>query len=427
MSNARQTIKKIAPSWLLKPLLYPYHYGRAGVANAINGMPARGMKVIAVTGTNGKTTTVNYIASILMKAGYKVGVSTTAVFRIGDKQWDNELNMTVTNPFALQKLLKDMKRAGVEWVVLEVTSHSLQQRRVMGIPIHTAVMTNLSQDHLDYHGSMQNYAAAKAKLLKRANKNIVLNRDDDWFDYYQKLVGERTLFTYGSGAKNDVRVVKANLGSQGSKVQVNYGVEKLIWDLKLAGKFNVYNAMAAAATALALSIKPSAVKAGLEALNNVPGRMEAIVESQSFTVIVDYAHTPDAMENVFETLKPLTPGKLVAVFGSAGDRDRRKRPLMGQIAAEHCDVAIVTDDEPHSEEGGQIRKSILRGANHTHSRAKIIEIADREAAIKQAFELAKRGDTVVILGMGHQKFRAMNEGKIKWDDREVARKLLSKK
>lgn len=426
MNNARQTIKKITPNWLLEPLLYPYHYGRASVANAINGMPARGMNVIAVTGTNGKTTTVNYIASILMAAGYKVGVSTTAVFRIGDKQWDNELNMTVTNPFALQKLLKDMKRADVEWVVLEVTSHSLQQRRVMGIPIHTAVMTNLSQDHLDYHGTMQNYAAAKAKLFKRAKKNVVLNRDDDWFGYYQKLVGERTLFTYGSGAKNDVRVVKANLGSQGSRVQVNYGVEKLIWDLKLAGKFNVYNAMAAAATALALSIDPSAVKAGLEALSHVPGRMEAIIEGQSFAVIVDYAHTPDAMENVFETLKPLTPGKLVAVFGSAGDRDRRKRPLMGQIAAEHCDVAIVTDDEPHSEEAGQIRKSILKGANHTHSTAKIMEIADRGAAIKQAFALAKRGDTVVILGMGHQKYRAMNEGKIEWDDRNVARQLLKK-
>lgn len=426
MSNARQTIKRLTPAWLLKPILYPYHYGRAVAANAVHGLPARGMNVIAVTGTNGKTTTVNYIASILMAAGYKVGVSTTAVFRIGDKQWDNELNMTVTNPFALQKLLKQMKRARVQWVVLEVTSHSLHQRRVMGIPVHTAVMTNLSQDHLDYHGTMQSYAAAKARLLKRARKNIILNCDDDWFEFYQKLVGDRTLFTYGTGEKNDIRITKANLGAQGSKVSVNYGVEKLVLNLKLAGKFNVYNALAAAATALALSVKPEAVKVGLETLANVPGRMEAIECGQSFVAIVDYAHTPDAMENVFETLRPLTTGKLIAVFGSAGDRDRRKRPLMGQIAAEHCDVAIVTDDEPHSEEAGQIRKSILKGANHTHSKAKIIEIAERAAALKAAFAMAKRGDTVVILGMGHQKYRAMNEGKIEWDDREVARSLLKK-
>lgn len=420
------TLKKVLPSNLVRPLLPYWHFSRAGISNLRYGFPGRGLKVIAVTGTNGKTTTVNYLASILMAAGYKVGVSTTAVFRIGKKQWDNELNMTVTNPFALHKLLRRMKQAKVDWVVLEVTSIALHQRRLMGVPIDTAVMTNLSQDHLDYHQSMKRYASAKAKLLKQAKHTVVLNKDDQWFEFFKKYTSNKRLLTYGAGADCDVGVQKASLRAHGSKVLVRLGTQKALWELKLAGKFNVYNAMAAATAAMAHDIGIEHVTKGLEALDNVPGRMESVEAGQSYSVIVDYAHTPDAMENVFETLRPLTRGRLIAVFGSAGDRDRRKRPLMGQIASELCDVAIVTDDEPHTENPAQIRRSILKGAHHSGSKAKVVEVADRKDAIKEAFKLAKRGDTVAILGMGHQKFRAMNEGKVEWDDRAVARDLLKK-
>lgn len=419
-------LKKALPRQAVKPLLPYWHFGRAVAANAIYLFPARKLNVIAVTGTNGKTTTSNYIASILMAAGYKVGLSTTAVFRIGDKDWDNQLNMTVENPFALNKLLKQMKKAKVQWAVIEFTSLGLHQRRVMGIPVHTAVLTNLTQDHLDYHGTMQNYAAAKASLFKRVKHNIILNRDDDWFEYFKARVGSHTLFTYGSAKTADVRVLKANLKPKGSKVLASFGGERYSWDLQLPGKFNVYNAMAAATAAVALAIKPAHIIKGLAGLEKVPGRMETIEAGQAFNVVVDYAHTPDALENVFETLRPITKRKLIAVYGAMGDRDKTKRPLMGQIGSEHCDVVIVTDEEWYTEKPGGIRRDVLKGAQHKGAKAEVHEVADRKQAIQAAFKMAKLGDTVAILGLGHQKYRVVDGEKIEWDERQIARDLLDK-
>ncbi len=429
MSRAKSVLKKILPQKVVAPALPTYHLGRAVSANLKHGRPARDLKVIGVTGTNGKTTTCHFITSILEAAGYKVGMSTTARFKIGDRAWDNDQNMTVTDPDKLQALLKDMKTAQVDWVVLEITSHALTQRRVWGIPIHTAVMTNLTQDHLDYHQTMDQYAAAKAKLFKVAKHNAVLNHDDEWFNYFAQISPQHK-FSYGVSSDADVRLLKANLKAAGSKIMISYGHEadnQLVIELNLTGKFNVYNALAAATVGLALELSPKHIQQGLQALTAVPGRMEAVEAGQAFSVLVDYAHTPDAMRNLFETLRPLTRGRLIAVFGATGDRDKTKRPLMGSLAARVCDVVIVTDDDPYTEDPATIRKEVLVGTNQAHSKAEITEIGDRHDAIARAFQMASPADTVAILGLGHQHYRVVGDQKEPWDDRAVAKKLLQER
>ncbi len=428
MGEIKSLLKAIIPRSLLKPFLPSYHWLRAVAATYKYGHPAKNLKVIAVTGTNGKTTTAHYIDSVLKAAGMKVCISTTARFMVGEHAWDNDLNMTVTDPYKLQELLKKMRDGQVEWVVLEVTSHALVQHRIWGIPIHTAVMTNLSQDHLDYHQTMDDYAAAKAKLFKLAKQGAVLNHDDEWFEYFwQRSPANR--FSYGVNEDTDVRLLKANLKPEGSKIQLKYGQEQntetlATVDLKLTGKFNVYNALAAATVALSLNFSVDDVKTGLEQLAAVPGRMEAIEAGQHFKVLVDYAHTPDAMQKLFETLRPLTRGKLITVFGATGDRDKTKRPLMGAIAAKQTDVVIVTDDDPYTEKPAAIRKEIVAGTEHAHTKAEVLEIGDRHDAIVRAFQMAAPGDTVAILGLGHQQHRVIGTEHVPWDDRKVARELL---
>lgn len=421
---AIKMLKKLLPMWMVRPFLPGYHMLRAILANIQNGFPARGMKVIGITGTNGKTTSAHFIAEVLEAAGYKVGLSTTTTYKIGKTAHDNEINMTVANPFAVQKLLKKMKAAKIDWLVLEVTAHSLSQNRLWGIPFHTAVFTNLSQDHLDYYQTMDNYAQAKAKLFKKAKENAVLNHDDEWFNYFGQIATQHR-YTYGVNSASDVRLLKANLRPSGSEVVFKYmDKDDVSAKLKLAGKFNVYNALAAATVGAVLEISPSIVKKGLESLREVPGRMERISAGQKFSVIVDYAHSPDAMKNLFETLRPLTRGKLITVFGATGDRDKIKRPIMGTLAAKQTDVAIITDDEPYSEEPAAIRKEVLDAAKMANASCELMEIGDRRAAISKAFEIAKATDTVAILGMGHEKFRIVGNRKQPWDERKITYELL---
>lgn len=423
MRKIKQSLKRILPRRFLQRLLPFYHLLRAIAANVIYGFPARGMRVIGVTGTNGKTTAAAMAAAVLEEAGYKVGLSTTALFQVGGKQWDNELNMTTTDPFALQKLIRRMRNARVDWIVMEVTSHALSQYRVWGVPFEVAVMTNLTQDHLDYHGSMQRYAAAKAKLLKKARDTIILNADDDWFEYFQRQ-GKAEKTTYGTADHADVRLQKAKLTSKESLLHVRLGDTESQLTVHLPGKFNAYNALAAAACCWRLGITEDIIQQGVGQITAVPGRMERIETGQQYAVVVDYAHTADALEKLFETLRPVTKGRLIAVFGATGDRDASKRPDMGQIASLLTDIMIVTDDEPYSEDPARIRRDIMKGVE-THAETQVHEIGDRRQAIRKALALAQAGDTVAILGMGHQKFRMTNDGKIEWDDREVARGLLS--
>lgn len=419
MQSFKKILKKLIPSSLLKPFLPGFHFLQSLVANIKYGFPARKLKVIGVTGTNGKTTTAIMIAKILETAGHKVGLSTSAQFQIADKKWENDQNMTVVDPFALQKLLKQMKQAGVEWAVIEVTSHALSQHRILGIPIHTAVLTNLSPDHLDYHKSIQNYAAAKAKLIKKAKNCVVLNKDDGWFNFFQKQTKVKTI-TYGTEKSADVVLSKAALSTKGTKFEVSHNENTEQFTLNLPGKFNVYNALAAISVGYNLGLTPEKVNNGLEAIKSIPGRFERVEAGQNFSVIVDYAHMPEAFDKFFESIKPLAEGKIIAVFGGMPLHDYVG---LGKSAGKWADVVVVADDEPMQEDPDVIRARVL-DAVQSGGNAEALEQADREEAIKQAFAIAKKGDVVALLGLGNQQYRRVKGGRVPWDERQIARKLL---
>lgn len=415
-----KTLKKLLGQGFYNKTNVLGHTLEAWMAATVNGFPGRRLRVIGVTGTNGKTTTVNFLANILQEAGYKPGVSTTANFRIGDEDWENDLNMTVTSPWRLQKLLKRMHAAQVDWAVLEVTSHALHQGRMSGIKFDIGAMTNLSPDHLDYHGSVENYAAAKAKLLHRAKKAVVLNHDDDWYEYFRERA-RHAIYTYGIHDDASVRCDRTKLRADGSKIRMRYGERVLHADLHLPGQFNVYNALAAATVAFGLEIQWQAVQSGLEGLKGVPGRMEPVRVGQKFSVIIDYAHTPDAFVNVLKSVKPLTEGKVIIVFGGAPTHDYAE---LGSVAGKLADVVVVTDDEPMHKDPDEIRTSIVESAQES-DHAQVHEVADRREGMAQAFAMAGSKDTVMLLCLGHQKYRRIgSEEKIPWSERDVAEELL---
>ncbi|HEX9595188.1 MAG TPA: UDP-N-acetylmuramoyl-L-alanyl-D-glutamate--2,6-diaminopimelate ligase [Candidatus Saccharimonadales bacterium] len=423
----KSRLKQLLPKSLIKPFLPAYHWLQALGANLRYGFPARGMKVVAVTGTNGKTTTAAYLAKIMEANGLKVGITTTAFSQIGTEITPNESNMTVTDPFRLFKMLRDFNNAKVDWVILEVTSHALSQSRTLFVPVKAAIITNLTQDHLDYHGSMEVYASAKGKLFRKKADIHVLNRDDEWFHYFDNFEPKHRVLTYGADVDADCRVTAAKLGPEGSAVTFKLERAAIKPKLKLAGKFNVYNALAAAAAAHGLDFAPETIESGLEGLDLVPGRMEMIKhKKRGLTVIVDYAHTPDALENVLETLKSTVRKRVIVVFGATGDRDASKRPLMGRTAARLADVIIVTDDDTYTENPISIRAEVLEGAKGVVDGAEIYEVGDRRAAISKAIELAKRGDTILLAGIGHQRYRVIAGQKQEWAEKNVAEELLAK-
>jgi UDP-N-acetylmuramoyl-L-alanyl-D-glutamate--2,6-diaminopimelate ligase len=426
MHKIKSLIKQLLPANARRPLLNFYHLLVAIAANVRFGFPARGARVIMVTGTNGKTTTAALIAQMLTTAGHKVGAITTAFYAFGEGKLEpNTSNRTVDDIFKVHALLKRMQQAGCTSIVIEVTSQALDQHRLWGVPCDVAVMTNLTQDHLDYHGTMERYAAAKGKLFARSPRLIVLNRDDEWFDFFNAYEASERKVTYGVHKDATCQIMDVTLHKDGSDVTLKIEDEhELKFRTALPGRFNVYNATAAAAVGYYLMLEPEQVAAGINALASVPGRLERIEAGQKFEVIVDYAHTPDALQNLLDTLKHLTKGKLWLVFGATGDRDKGKRPIMGEIAARLADQIIVTDEEPYNEDPAAIRRALLDGIEQGGGTAKTQEIADRREAIAAAMKGAKAGDTVAITGMGHEQFRIVAGERQPWSDAEVARDAL---
>ena len=421
--GVKSKVKKIVPKWLYKPLLPAYHWTRAVMANFRYGFPAKKLYIIGVTGTNGKTTTANMIGAVLEASGHKVGILSSAVVQVGKDWQDSELTLTTEDVSILQKYLKRMVKDGVTHVVLEVSSHAIAQSRIWGIPFRGAVFTNLTQDHLDYHGTMDAYATIKRKLLKKAKDFVVINGDDSWFDFFN--IQDRSLTTiYGTTDKSDIRVAGAQITNHGSKSLLVTPNGKLEIVLHLTGKFNVYNAMAAVGVGQRLGIPEAKIQAGLSDLLKVPGRMESINEGQKFGVMIDHAHTPDALENLLENLRRTTEKELIVVVGADGERDPSKRVPIGRTVAKYADMIYVTDQEPYGDEPEPIRREVIRGLQTTgyHDYQ---EIADRRQAIQAALKRAEKGDMVVITGLGNQKYRGMAEGKVKWDDREITRQELS--
>lgn len=388
--------------------------------------PGKKMRMIGVTGTNGKTSSTYMLRDILRKTGYKVGVIGTIKIMIEDEEMP--IHNTTPDVIDLQEILDKMYKQNIDYVVMEVSSHALDMNRIAGCEYDTAMFTNLTQDHLDYHKTMENYALAKAKLfdslsapnLVKSNKNAVINLDDE---LGSKTMIEHTkcnLITYG--IKNDA-VLKAEnveIKASGASFDVKYKDDCVHFDLKVTGMFNVYNILGVIGVALAEKISFDIIKETLEAFEAVAGRFELVRQGQDFSVIVDYAHTPDGLENVLKTAREIAKKRLIVVFGCGGDRDRTKRPIMGRIAAQLADVVIATSDNPRTEDPEFILSEVEAGvlpALHGNFHEKI---TDRKTAIFRAIELAQKDDIVLIAGKGHENYQILKTGTIHFDDKEVA-------
>ena len=409
-------IKKIIPKSVFEFFQPTYHRILAGLGATRYGFPSRAMKVIGVTGTKGKSTTVYMITKILEEAGHSVATIGTLGFKIKEKEWPNTLKQSMPGRFRLQKFLSEAKKAGCEFVVLEVTSEGIKQFRHLGINFDTAVFVNLHREHLENHGSFENYRSAKLQLFKVCKKNHVINCEDPNSGLFMNESAQRKV-TFGVRA-GDVHADTASTLAERSEFSI--GTEAI--HLGLAGEFNILNAIAAIATTSLYSVSYHVASEALAKIQMIPGRME-FVQHEPFRVVVDYAHTPDSLEAVYKALKPASPSRLIGVFGATGGgRDKWKRPEFGAIAEKYCDEIILTDDDPYEEDRKQILDDIQAGImSHAHVR----QILDRREAIETAIRSAQAGDTVVITGKGSEPVMAIAGGKkIPWSDRDIAQRAL---
>ncbi len=419
-----KVVRNVMPERGIRLAEETYRRARVKVVSARYGNPARSLRVIGVTGTNGKTTTVNYLNEILKEAGHTTAMFSTAVIEINGKSKRNDLNATVATVGQMQRFFQRAKRAKVDFAILEFPSHALHQHKLDTVPVEMAIMTNLTQDHLDYHGTMEDYAAAKAKLFEKEPKLIVLNRDDEWFEYFDKFEATSQKITYGEHPEAEAHIDRIKLYRKGTEANVTIDHQtKLELATNLPGAFNAYNMVAAAAGAYLLGLKLTDIVEGIANLEEIPGRFERVETGKDFDVVVDYAHTPDALEKLLTTTKEITKGRVIIVFGACGDRDKSKRPLMGEIAAKLADRIILTDEESYNEDPVAIRNMIYEGIEKGRGTAKTTEIPDRRDAIKKGLSVAKKGDTVLITGMGHEMFRIVEGKRLPWNDTEVVHEL----
>ena len=391
--------------------------------------PARRMRLIGITGTNGKTTTSYITRAILRAAGYKVGLIGTIQIMIEDEVLP--IHNTTPDVVELQHTLALMAARGIDYVVMEVSSHALDQNRVAGCEFDTAVFTNLTQDHLDYHKTLENYKLAKARLFDllsagdnvKKNKTAVVNIDD--------AAGATMLahadcahITYAIEQAADLQAqdIRVHAGGADFTIAGTFGRTEL--QLKITGIFNVYNVMSAVGAALAEHIDPACIQRTLQAFQSVPGRFELVDAGQDFSVIVDYAHTPDGLENILHTARQIAKKRIITVFGCGGDRDRTKRPIMGRIAAELSDVVIATSDNPRTEDPEFILSEVEAGVRETLGNKQHEKITDRRTAIFRAIELAEPEDIVVIAGKGHEDYQILKDRTIHFDDKETARDAI---
>ncbi|OGR87696.1 MAG: UDP-N-acetylmuramoyl-L-alanyl-D-glutamate--2,6-diaminopimelate ligase [Elusimicrobia bacterium RIFCSPLOWO2_01_FULL_60_11] len=392
------------------------------------GNPSGKLKVVGVTGTNGKTTFTYLLESVAREAGKKAGVIGTINYRLprsgaSDAETWSAPN-TTPNILELQRLLHKMAERGCDWAVMEVSSHALDLGRVDALKFHGAVFTNLTQDHLDFHKTMENYFEAKAKLFRKVPPDgfCVVNVDDP---YGERMAGlcKADVLSYGIDKSSGVRALDIRLDPAGCRFTLSAQDQSAPVKLRLAGRHNVYNALAAAAAALKLGISLKTAADGLEKLPAVPGRLEAVPCGQDFTVLVDYAHTEDALKNVLESLRPLAKKRILTLFGCGGDRDRSKRPLMGALAVRLSDHVVVTSDNPRSEEPEKIALDIEVGIQRTGLKNYEI-ILDRGAAIRRILQTAQKDDIVLLAGKGHETYQIFKDRTVHFDDREAAREVL---
>lgn len=407
-------------------------YALAVLSNHFYGYPSTELKLIGITGTNGKTTTSYMLESILTQAGYRTGLMGNIGTKIGSEWFETDIN--TQDPNRLQYNLRKMRDQSVDFCVMEVSSQGLHMGRVLGCDFRTAVLTNVSQDHLDYHGTMEEYIAAKGLLFSRignsfsadpAKKKYAILNADDKSSHYFKGVTPAQVVTYGIESKADVMAEDIQLTSKGTKFTVKTPIGTEIMELNLVGKFNVYNALAAISSAMVEGISLEDMKRGLLSLKSVAGRMEIVHAGQDFLVLVDYAHTPDGLDNALATLREFADQHIITVFGCGGDRDKSKRPIMGKLAAEYSDIVIVTSDNPRSEDPNLILLDIEQGVLGCDAFTGQYElITDRKQAIHRAISLAQSGDIILITGKGHETYQIQKDHTIHFDDREEAKEAI---
>jgi UDP-N-acetylmuramoyl-L-alanyl-D-glutamate--2,6-diaminopimelate ligase len=398
----------------------------ADLSATFYGFPVRKLKMAAVTGTNGKTTTTFLIQHICEKAGLRCGLIGTVRYQIGERV----LPATRTTPESLdvQELLAQMRDSGCRAAAMEVSSHAIAQDRTRGLEWDVAVFTNLTQDHLDFHGTMENYFEAKAKLFtdlthqeKKRKPVAIVNSDDRYGEQILSKIDKRiSVVTYGMGARADFRASNYRMEFGGTSYQLDARGKSYLVRVPLIGRFNVANSMAALAAANSLGIGLREAVLSLSKSPQVPGRLEMVPAKRQFQVFVDYAHSPDALLNVIKTLRELEPRRLIVVFGCGGDRDREKRPLMGQVVDQNADHAIITSDNPRKEDPEAIISQVEKGFRSNRYE----KIVDRAEAIDHAIGLAQPRDIVLIAGKGHEAYQEFADHTIPFDDIQVARRAL---
>ena len=403
MEKILNSIKKIIPSFIFTFFQPIYHFKMAFLAALFYGFPSHKMKVIGVTGTKGKSSTVYFLSKIFEAMGYKTAALSSIQLKIADKVWVNKLKMTMPGRFQIQKFLFDAKKADCQFAIIEATSQGVIQSRHRFINFDSAIFTNLAPEHIESHGSFENYKQAKLEFFKYIKNNHIINKDDKYFEEFWN-VSAKNKITY---SLDDIKDLK----------------------LQIVGDFNLSNAAAAIKTAEIYGIKNNLAKKILSEIKFIPGRMEFIENGQDFKVIIDYAHTPDSLEKVYKSCKSFS-GKLICVLGSAGGgRDKWKRPEMGKIATQYCDEIILTNEDPYDENPIQILSDIKSGiSNFQFSISKIYEIIDRREAIKKALSLAKKGDVVILTGKGSESSMCVeNNKKIPWNEVEIVKSCLENK
>ena len=417
-------------------LVIPYHLTKAAVAAHKYGFPGKRMRVIGVTGTNGKTSTCFMIWKMLNAAGYKTGLMTTVAWGVAKLEEQVE-HMTTVDVETLNYRMKKIADLGAEFLVLEITSHALVQHRVYGVPIEIAVMTNVTHEHLDYHKTFENYRDAKRMLFKMADFGVI-NEDDKSWAYFAQDVKKYVTYGINNGI---LQAENITLKADGVRYQtivsqqffdvnnVDNKIKKLEIKTQIPGKFTVYNSLAAVAVGIKLGLTKNEIEKGIYALDSVEGRMNRVKEGQKFEVIVDYAHTPDAFLKVFESVVPGKKARIISLFGGAGRRDESTREERGKIGAINSDIVIVTEDDSRDEDPKMIADEFVKGAE---AEGKIlgedlfVEL-NREKAIKKAIDLAEKDDIVLILGKGHEKTILRAGGAEPFEDLKVVRKILRKK
>ncbi len=447
----RSLAKKIVPRTLFQKIAPTGHLVEAALYTVKNRFPARGLQVIGVTGTNGKTTTSFLIHRMLHEAGYQAGLMTTVAYGAGSDIKPQISHLTTPSVGLLHRRITELKSQGIEYLVLETTSHALAQHRVFAVPYSVAVMTNLTHEHLDYHGTFERYRAAKIKLFKLTNRNRkglragVANADDPNGKRFAAAIKNPTLYGIDHG---DLRASDIKLSPAGVSYTARAGTDEYHIMCQLTGMFNVYNSLAAVAAGRALGLSKAQIERGIAALEGVEGRMTCVDEGQDFDVIVDYAHTPDSFEQLFKDLRPVVKGKLIVLFGSAGRRDEAKRVVQGELAGHYADEVIVTEEDDRDMDGREIMAQIAAGVEKAGKQQgkDLFLVHDRAEAIRFAIDRARKDDTLLLLGKGHEKdilrngpraaeLRHLQQDdvnperviKIKWDEVAAAHKALRKR